>query len=109
VAQVVLSQKGLSKRVTKMTQMSREVQLTVCFSIMKTFRIPVAKWMKTCSTLGDTRSVHRTCIRKPVNTRPPVKRTRRREDNIKMHLTEYDVKAWTGFKWLRIGYSGGFL
>jgi len=30
----------------------------------------------------------------------------RREDNIKKGLKQ-DVRLWTGFKWLRIGTSGG--
>jgi len=31
------------------------------------------------------------------------------EDNIKMDLQKWDVGAWTGSRWLRIGTGGGHL
>ena len=35
--------------------------------------------------------------------------SRKREDNIKMVVRKWDVRAWTGLSWLRIGTGGGHL
>jgi hypothetical protein len=48
-------------------------------------------------------------VGKPKGKRPLREHTRRWEDNIKMALREISWVVWTGFIWLRIRTSGGFL
>jgi hypothetical protein len=45
-------------------------------------------------------------VRKPEGENPLVELWRRWEDNIRMDLTEIE---WSGFVWLRTGFSGGLL
>ena len=46
---------------------------------------------------------------KPEGKRPLGRPRHRWEDNIKVDLQKWDVGAWTGLGWLRIGTGGGHL
>ena len=59
--------------------------------------------------MGERRGVYRVLVGKPERKRPLVRPRRRWEDNIKMDLQKWDVGAWTGSIWLRIGAGGGHL
>jgi len=45
-------------------------------------------------------------VEKPERKSPLGRPRRRWEDNIKIDLQEWDVGAWTGSIWLRIGTGG---
>jgi hypothetical protein len=58
----------------------------------------------TCNTYGIKKKFIQ-ILKVKLEGKCPLARTRhRREDNIKIH-----VRVWTGFIWLRIENSGGFL
>jgi hypothetical protein len=59
--------------------------------------------------MGEGRGVYRVLVRRPEAKRPLGRPRRRWEDNIKMDLRETGIDGRTGFSWLRIGSSGGFL
>jgi hypothetical protein len=62
----------------------------------------------TCSTYGgEGRGVYSVLVGKPEGKKPLGRPRRRREDNIKMNFRKWDVGAWTGSNWLRIGTGGG--
>jgi hypothetical protein len=48
-------------------------------------------------------------VERPEGKRPLGRPRRRWEDNIKMDLREIGSMGRTGFRWLRIGSSGGIL
>jgi len=48
-------------------------------------------------------------VRKPEGKMPLGRPSRRREDNIKIDLKEWNVGIWTGSNWLRIGTRGRHL
>jgi len=58
--------------------------------------------------MGEMRGVYRVLVGKPEGKRTFGRTRRRLEDNIKMDL-KWDVGAWTGSSWLRIGTGGGCL
>jgi hypothetical protein len=55
--------------------------------------------------MGEGRGAYRILVGRPEGRRP-LRRPRRRWDNIKMDLQEV---GWTGLIWLRIGTGGGVL
>jgi hypothetical protein len=55
------------------------------------------------------RGVYRGLVEKPDGKRPLGRPKRRRKDNIKMDIQEWDVGIWTGLSWLRIETVGGNL
>jgi hypothetical protein len=59
--------------------------------------------------MGEGRSVYRVLVGRPGGKRPLDRPKRRWEDNIKMDLGRWISMGRTGFGWLRIGRSGGFL
>jgi hypothetical protein len=52
-------------------------------------------------------SVCRVLVRKPEGKSPLERPNRRWENYIKIDLRKWDVEAWTGSSWLRIGTVGG--
>jgi hypothetical protein len=66
------------------------------------------RWAGHVARLGG-RGIYRTLVRKPEGKRPLGRPKRRWKDNIKKDLREWDVRAWTGSSWLRIGTVGGHL
>jgi uncharacterized C2H2 Zn-finger protein len=48
-------------------------------------------------------------VRKPEGKRPLRRLRRSWESNIKIYLGQLDEVVWTGFIWLRIPSSGGFV
>jgi hypothetical protein len=46
-------------------------------------------------------------VKKPQGKRPLGRPKHRWEDNIKVDLKGIGLEMWTGFIWLRIGFSGG--
>jgi len=67
------------------------------------------RWVGHVARMGERRGVYRVLVGKPERKRPLVRPRRRWEDNIKMDLQKWDVGAWTGSIWLRIGAGGGHL
>jgi len=55
----------------------------------------------------ESRGLYRILVRKPEGNRPLGRP--RWEDDIKTDLKKWDVGAWTGLIWLRIGTGGGHL
>jgi hypothetical protein len=53
--------------------------------------------------------VYRVLVGKPEEKRPLGRPWRRTEDNIKMGLQKWNVRAWTELARLRIGTGGGLL
>ena len=64
-----------------------------------------------CSAYGgeERRGVYRVLVGKPEGKRPLGRPRRRWGDNIKMEIKKWDLGAWTGSRWLRIGTGGGNL
>jgi hypothetical protein len=56
------------------------------------------KWAGHVARIGEVRGLYRVLVEKTEGKKPG----RRREDNIKMDLQEWDVGVWTGLSWLRI-------
>jgi len=67
------------------------------------------RWVGHMVRMGEGRGLYRVVVRKPEEKRPLGRPRRRWEDNIEMDLQEWDVGAWTGSSWLRIGTGGGHL
>jgi hypothetical protein len=61
-----------------------------------------------CSTYWERRVVHRDLVGNPEGKRPLGRPRPRWEDNIKI-VRKWDVGAWTGSNWLKIGTGGGHL
>ena len=66
------------------------------------------RWTGHVARMGEMRGVYRVLVGKPEGKRTFGRTRRRLEDNIKMDL-KWDVGAWTGSSWLRIGTGGGCL
>jgi len=66
-----------------------------------------------CSTYGERRGVYRVWVGKPEGKRQLGRPRLRWEDNINIWIIgifrKWDVGAWTGSIWLRIGTGGGHL
>jgi hypothetical protein len=59
--------------------------------------------------MGEMRGVYRVLVGNPKGKRPLGISRPRWKDDIKMDLRTWDVGAWTGLVWLRIGTGGGQL
>jgi hypothetical protein len=59
--------------------------------------------------MGERRCTYRVLMGKPEGRRPLGKSRRRWEDKLKWIFKKWEVGAWTGQIWLRIGTSGGLL
>jgi hypothetical protein len=59
--------------------------------------------------MGERRSVYRVLVGKLEEKRALERRRHRWEDNIKWIFRKWDVEAWAGSIWLRIGTRGGRL
>ena len=67
------------------------------------------RWAGHVACMAEGRGVYRVLVGKPGGKRPLGRPRRRKKDNIKMDLKEYDVGVWAGSSWLRIGTGGGHL
>jgi hypothetical protein len=68
------------------------------------------RWAGHVTGLGEKRGAYRFLVGKPERKIPLGRPWHRWEDNIKMDLLrKWDVRAWTGSIWLRIGTGGGYL
>ena len=67
------------------------------------------RWTGHVVRMGEGRGVYRVLVGKPEGKIPLGRPRRRWVDNIKMDLRKWDVEAWTGSSWLRIGTGGGHL
>jgi len=65
------------------------------------------RWAGHVARVWDSSGVYRYSVGKPEGKRPLGRPWRRGEDNIKMDLRKYDVRAWIGSIWLRIGTRAG--
>jgi hypothetical protein len=66
-------------------------------------------WAGHVARMGERRGVYRVLVGKPEGTRPPGRTRRRWEDNIWWIFRKWDVGAWTGSSWLKMGTGGGHL
>ena len=66
------------------------------------------RWAGHVARMGEGRRVYRILVGKPEGKRPLGRPKLRWEDNIKMD-SKWDVGAWIGSSWLRIGTGGGHL
>ena len=57
--------------------------------------------------MGEKGGIYRVLVRKREGKRPLGRSRRIWEDNIKMDFRKWDVRAWTGSIWLRIGTGSG--
>jgi hypothetical protein len=57
--------------------------------------------------MGEGKGVCRVLMGKSEGKRPLGRPKPRWEDNIKMYLQKWDVRAWTGSSWLKIWAGGG--
>jgi hypothetical protein len=62
-----------------------------------------------CSTYGESRGVYRVLVGNPGGKRPLGRHRLKWDYNIKTDLQKWDVRAWSGIIWLRIGAGGGHL
>jgi hypothetical protein len=62
-----------------------------------------------CSTYGESRGVYRVLVGKPGGKRALGRARLKWYCNIKTDLQKWDVRAWSGSIWLRIGAGGGHL
>jgi len=62
-----------------------------------------------CSTYGERIGVYRVLVGEPEGKSSLGRSRHRWEDNIKMNCRNWDVGAWTGSSWLRIGTGDGHL
>ena len=68
------------------------------------------RWMGHVARMaGQGRGTYRVLVEKPEGEGPLGRPRRRWYDNIKMHLKEVRLGAWTGLIWLRIETGGGLL
>jgi hypothetical protein len=66
----------------------------------------IMRWAGHGARVRERSGVYRVLVGKPEGKRPLGGPRRRCEDNNKM---KWDVGAWTGSSWLRIGTGGGHL
>jgi hypothetical protein len=59
--------------------------------------------------MGERRGLYGVLVGKTEGKRPLGRPRRRWEDNIKWIFRKWDVEAWTGSSWFRIGTCGGHL
>jgi len=64
-------------------------------------------WAGHVAHMGERRGIYRVFIQKPEGKSPLGRLRCRWEDSIKMDL--WEVGAWTGLSWLRMGTDGGHL
>jgi hypothetical protein len=57
--------------------------------------------------MEERRGVYRGLVGKPEGRRPLGRSGHRWEDNIKKYFRKWDLRAWTGSIWLRLGKGGG--
>jgi hypothetical protein len=67
------------------------------------------RWMWQVARIGERRVVYGILVGKPEGTRPLGRPRRGWEDNIRWIFRKWDVGAWTGSSWLKIGTGGGHL
>ena len=76
-------------------------------NIVRVIKARRMRWSGHVNHMGERRGIYRVFIQKPEGKRPLGRPRCRWEDNIKMDL--WEVGAWTGLSWLRIGTDGGHL
>jgi hypothetical protein len=67
------------------------------------------RWAGHVARMEEGRGVYRVLVGRSEGKRPQRKPRGRWEDNIKMDLRKIGIDGGTGFSWLRIWSSGGFL
>jgi hypothetical protein len=78
-------------------------------NIIRTIKSSRMRWAGHVAHMGEKGNAYRVFVGKPKGKRPLRRPRCRWEDNITWILEKYDGVVWTGFIWLRIGTSGGFL
>jgi hypothetical protein len=78
-------------------------------NIVQVIKLRRMRWVGHVAHIEERRAIHRFLVGKPEGKVPLGRPRHTWEDNIKMDLRKWDVGAWTGLIWLRIGTSGGHL
>jgi hypothetical protein len=81
----------------------------VAFNIVQVIKLRRVRWAGHVARMGERRGVYRVLVGKPEGKRSLGRLRCRWEDNIKMIIRKWDVRAWTGLMWLRTGTGGGLL
>ena len=68
--------------------------------VIKSRRI---RWTGHVAHMGERRGIYRFLVGKPERKGPCGRPRHRRKDNIQWFFWKWDVGAWTGSSWLRIG------
>jgi len=64
------------------------------------------RWVGHVACMGERSDVYRVLVGKPEGKGPIGRPRHRQEDNIKIILRKWDVRAWTGSIWLIIVTGG---
>jgi hypothetical protein len=67
------------------------------------------RWTGHVARMGEKRGAYRILVGRPEGRRPLGRPRRRWEDILKWIFKKWDVGAWNGLSWLRIGTGGGLL
>jgi len=65
------------------------------------------RWAGQLACMRERKGVYRVLVGKPEGKRPRGNPRRRWEGNIRWNFRKWDVSAWTGSSWLRIGTGAG--
>ena len=77
--------------------------------VVRLIKLRRMRWARQVARTGERRNVYRILVGKPEGKRPLGRPTRRWEDNTRWIFRKWDVGAWTGSSWLRIGTGAGHL
>jgi len=81
-------------------------------NIVRVIKSRTMRWAGHVAHMGERRCVYRVLVGKPDGKRP-LRKPRRRWGNrgiiLRWVFRRWDVEAWTGLSWLRIGTGGRLL
>jgi hypothetical protein len=72
-------------------------------NIVRVIKSRRMRWARRLARMGERRVAYRVLVGKPEGRSPLGRHRHRLEDNIMWIFRKWDVKAWTGSIWLRIG------
>jgi len=75
--------------------------------IVRVIKSRIMRWAGQIARMRERRGVYRVLGGKPEGKRPLGRPRRRWEGNIRWNFRKWDVGAWTGSSWLRIGTGAG--
>jgi hypothetical protein len=78
-------------------------------NIMQVIKSRRMRWVGHVACIGERRGVYRVLVRKHEGKRPIGRPRRRWEIILRWIFRKWNIGAWTGSSWLRIGTGGGHL